>query len=223
MPTHAPVLGAMAANMLPMRAVRLAAQFILGGVVLAAIQSMRTYTTPGANDNATGVATALEVANRLRSQYLTGMEVLLVFPGGEEAGNTGMRAWSSRYARQLNPDRTLVIGLDSLGSGEHLVVARREGLTGQMDPRDVRFVSSVASSAGIALKTVSFPNVCDTTIARHHGLHAISLLSYQSGWIRNLHLRTDTLDEVHWNTVHDAVNLTEQLALAWADRQQADG
>jgi hypothetical protein len=86
-----------------------------------------------------------------------------------------------------------------------------------MDPRDVQFASSVASSAAIALKAVSFPNVCDTTIARHKGLHAISLLSYQRGWIRNLHLRTDTVDEVQWNTVHDAVHLTERLALAWAD------
>jgi Peptidase family M28 len=88
MPTHAPALVAMAANMLPIRPVRMGAQFILGGVVLAAIQSMRSYTTPGANDNATGVATVLEVADRLRAQH--GMEVLLVFPGGEEAGNTGI-------------------------------------------------------------------------------------------------------------------------------------
>src|SRR3979490_415454 len=94
----------------------------------------------------------------------------------------------------LDPNRTLVIGRDSLGSGGQLVVARREGLTGRMDARDLEFACSVASSAGITLKTVSFPNVCDTTIARHKGLHAISLLSYQSGWIRNLHLRTDTVD-----------------------------
>lgn len=223
MPTHFPALVAMAANVLPMWPVRLAAQFILSGVVLAAIQSMRSYTTPGANDNATGVATALEVANRLRSQEVPGLEVLLVFPGGEEAGNTGMRAWASRYARRLDPDRTLVIGLDSLGSGGHLVVAQREGLTGWMDVRDVQFSSNIASSAGIALKTVSFPNVCDTTIARHNGLRAISLLSYESGWIRNLHMRTDTVDEVQWNTVCDAVELTERLALAWAEGQHADG
>lgn len=222
MPTHLPALAAMAGTTLPVRSVRLAAQFILAAIGLAAIQSMRSYTTPGANDNATGVAVALEVADRLRSQHLHGMEVLLVFPGGEEVGNAGMRAWADRCAGRLDPDRTLVIGLDSLGSGGHLVVARREGLTGWMAARDVRFASNAASSAGIALQTVSFPNVCDTTIARHHGLRAISLLSYESGWIRNLHLRSDTVDDVRWNTVHDAVNLTHQLALAWADGQHAD-
>jgi Zn-dependent M28 family amino/carboxypeptidase len=165
----------------------------------------------------------LEIAKRMQTRHQPNMDVLLVFPGGEEAGNTGMRAWAGRSAGGLDPDRTLVVGLDSLGSGGHLVVARREGVTGWMDARDVQLASSVASSSGIRLKTVSFPNVCDTTIARHKGLHAISLLSYESGWIRNLHMRTDTVDEVQWNTVRDAVNLTERLALAWADRQDADG
>jgi hypothetical protein len=223
MPTHVPALVAMVGTIVPMKRVRLAAQFILGAVVLAALQSMRSHTTPGANDNATGVAAALEVAKRMHTQHLPNMDVLLVFPGGEEAGNTGMRAWAGRSARHLDPDRTLVVGLDSLGSGGHLVVARREGLTGWMDARDVQLASSVASSSGIALKTVSFPNVCDTAIARHKGLHAISLLSYESGWIRNLHLQTDTVEEVQWNTVCDAVHLTQRLALAWADRQDADG
>ncbi|ORA07502.1 hypothetical protein BST14_27435 [Mycobacterium arosiense ATCC BAA-1401 = DSM 45069] len=218
MPTHLPALMAMAANILPMRSIRVSAQFFLGVVALAAIQSMRSYTTPGASDNATGVAAALEVADRLRSRHLPDMEVVLVFPGGEEVGNTGMRAWAHRYAKQFDPARTLVVGLDSLGSGGHLVVARREGLSGRMDPHDVQFASRVATSAGITLKTVSFPNVCDTTIARNKGLRAISLLSYESGWIRNLHLSTDTIENVRWNTVRDAVNLTERLALAWADR-----
>lgn len=222
-PTHVPALVAMVGTVLPMKPARLAAQFILGAVGLAALQSMRSYTTPGANDNATGVAAALEVAKRMQTQPLRNMEVLLVFPGGEEAGNTGMRAWARRSAGRLDPARTLVVGLDSLGSGGHLVVARREGLTGWMDARDVQLASRAASASGIRLKTVSFPNVCDTTIARNKGLHAISLLSYESGWIRNLHLRSDTVDEVHWNTVCDAVNLTERLALAWADRQDADG
>jgi len=120
MPTHAPALVAMAANMAPMWPVRVAAQFILGGILLAAIQSMRSYTTPGANDNATGVATVLEVANRLRSQQQSSMEVLLVFPGGEEAGNTGMRAWASQYARHLDTTpwssvltRWAVVGISS--------------------------------------------------------------------------------------------------------------
>jgi hypothetical protein len=47
-------------------------------------------------------------------------------------------------------------------------------------------------------------------------MHAISLLSYDDGWIRNLHLKSDTVDQIGWNTVRDAVTLTERLAWAWA-------
>ena len=46
MPTHAPVLAAMAAQTLPVRAVRVAAQYILAAAALAMIQSARSYTTP---------------------------------------------------------------------------------------------------------------------------------------------------------------------------------
>ena len=217
MPTHAPVLAAMAAQTLPVRPVRLAAQFVLAAATLAMIQSARSYTTPGANDNATGVASVLEVANRLAAQRLTETDVLLVFPGGEEAGNTGMRAWVHCNSRRLDPGNTLVINLDSLGSGGYLVVARREGLTGRLAAEDVKLATDVAAAAGIELRTVSFPNVCDTSMARYQGMHAVSLLSYDSGWIRNLHMRSDTVDQVRWNTVHQAVTLVEKLALAWSD------
>jgi hypothetical protein len=47
-------------------------------------------------------------------------------------------------------------------------------------------------------------------------MHAISLLSYDSGWIRNLHQKSDTVDQVRWNTVGDAITLVEELALTWS-------
>ncbi|OBA78626.1 hypothetical protein A9W99_23450 [Mycobacterium sp. 1164966.3] len=223
LPTHAPVLAAMAAQMLPLWPVRRAAQFALATATVAMIQSARSYTTPGANDNATGVASVLEVANRLATHRLAETDVLLVFPGGEEAGNTGMRAWVQGHSRHLDPDKTLVINLDSLGSGGHLVVARREGLTGRLAAADVKLATDVAAAAGIELRMVSFPNVCDTSMARYQGMHAISLLSYDGGWIRNLHMRSDTVDQVRWNTVHQAVTLVEKLALAWSDGVREDG
>jgi Zn-dependent M28 family amino/carboxypeptidase len=212
----------MAATAVPLRSARIAGQFLIGIAGLASIQSMRSYTTPGANDNATGVATVLELASRLREDRLPGTEVLLVFPGGEEVGNAGMRAWIKGDGRRLDAARTLVINLDSLGSGGYLVAARREGLTGRLASGDTELAMNVASSVGIDLRVVSFPNTCDTSIARHTGMHAISLLSYEDGWIRNLHLKSDTVDQIGWNTVRDAVTLTEQLAWAWAQGQRGN-
>jgi hypothetical protein len=217
MPTHAPVLAAIAAQALPVRSLRVAARFVLAVAAAAMFQSARSYTTPGANDNATGVASVLDLADRLQQHRFAEMDVLLVFPGGEEAGNTGMWAWVHGAGRRLDPASTLVVNLDSLGSGGYLVVARREGLTGRLDAADVQLATDVAAAAGIELREVAFPNVCDTSMARHRGMHAVSLLSYEGGWIRNLHMKSDTVDQVRWNTVQQAVTLVEKLAVAWSN------
>ncbi|MFE6862594.1 M28 family metallopeptidase [Nocardia sp. NPDC057668] len=216
-PSHAVVLGAMAATAVPARGIRRAARALLIVAGGAMIQSMRTYTTPGANDNATGVVAVLELARRLRAAPFPDTDVVVLFPGGEEAGNLGMVAWMKQARAALEPEKTLVVNLDSLGSGGHLVVARREGLTGRFAARDVAAARKAAAHAGIELRAVTFPNVCDTSIARHAGMRAISLLSYADGWISNLHLRSDTVENVAWETVEDAITLTERLAAGWND------
>lgn len=216
-PSHAIPLAAMAVGALPFTGPYIAARAVLCLAGVAMVQSMRSHTTPGANDNATGVAAVLELARRLTAEPLPDTDVLVVFPGGEEAGNTGMRAWMTTMRGRLAPDRTLVLNLDSLGSGGHLVLARREGLTGRMARRDVDALLRIGSTAGIDVRSVTFPNVCDATIARHAGMRAATLLSYADGWVSNLHLKADAVEAVGWNTVNDAVALTEHIARAWDD------
>ncbi|MBF6331674.1 M28 family peptidase [Nocardia transvalensis] len=214
-PSHLPALAAIVAAALPGAVPRRASGLASAALALVMIQSLRSPTTPGANDNATGVAAAVELARRLHADPLAETEVVILLPGGEEAGNAGMRAWLRRHRDRFDPAHTLAIGLDSLGSGGHLVVARREGLTGWMAERDVAAAQRIATRSGIALPAVTFPNVCDTSIAKQAGMRAISLLSYDRGWIRHLHLRADTADSIGWNTVTDAIELTEGLARAW--------
>ncbi|MGW6426271.1 M28 family metallopeptidase [Nocardia sp. NPDC055053] len=215
MPSHLVPLAAMLAAAVPVVPVRRAAAIVLGIASLAMTQSMRSYTTPGANDNATGVAAVLETVRHLRAQPLADTEVIVVFPGGEEAGNQGMRQWVADNRGLRGSGRTLVVNLDSLGSGGHLVLARREGLTSFAARRDVDTVTQIANEAGIELRAVDFPNVCDAAVARHAGMRAISVLSYADGWVEHLHQRSDTADAVGWNTVRAAVTLTEHIARAW--------
>ena len=149
--------------------------------------------------------------------------MLLVFPGGEEVGNQACVRGCAAIAVDLI--RTILLSsiFDSLGSGGHLVVARREGLTGRLDAEDIKLATDVASAAGIELRTVCLPNVWNTSMARQKRMHAISLLSYESGWVRNLHMRNDTVDRVRWNTVHQAVTLVEKLALTWSNGGRGNG
>ena len=91
-----------------------------GVLVLAAglnLDIARSATVPGANDNATGVAVVLDLVRALVAEPLEHVEVVAVCPGGEESGMGGFAAFLRARASSLHPASTLVVGLDTLGSG----------------------------------------------------------------------------------------------------------
>ncbi|WP_078289833.1 M28 family peptidase [Mycobacterium sp. D16R24] len=215
-PSHAPTLAALAATALPARAARIAGAAALAASAALMVQSTRSRTTPGANDNATGVAVGLELARRLTTNPLPDTTVLLVFPGGEEVGNTGIRQWLRQNRRQLDPEATLVINLDAVGSRGPLAVAHRESLTNPLSKRAVQRARQCAAELGIELRTRAIPNATDAVGLTHAGLTTISLLSDEHGWISHLHRTSDTIDQVDWHTVSQAAALTEHIATTWA-------
>jgi Iap family predicted aminopeptidase len=186
------------------------------------IQSMRSSTTPGANDNASGVAGALELTRRLIRHPAPNTEVLVVFPGGEEVGNSGMRAWMRAVGRNLDPATTLVVNLDAIGSDGQLAVSCREGLSTSFDDADVQRALDAAHQEGLPLEVAGIPNSTDAVLTRHARLRTISLLSIADGWISNLHQHTDTAEQVNWRTVEDAVRLVERIAVNWAEQDRSD-
>lgn len=214
-PSHAAPLAGLAAAAGP-RYLRMPARLLLATSTLLFGQAALSPTVPGANDNATGVAAVLELARRLRERPLPGVDVVIVSPGGEEAGTVGMRAWMRGPGRSLDRRSTLVVNLDAIGSGGHLVVSRREGLTGWFRSGDVDLSQRGAQVAGLpAPRVVTFPNVTDAFVARHAGLRTISVLSYEDGWISNLHMPSDVPANVGWSTVDQAIALTEGTVEAW--------
>lgn len=211
-PSHALPLAGL---LLAAAGARRAAAGVLAASVAAFVEAAASATVPAANDNATGVAAVLCLAERLARDPLPDTDVVLVFPGAEEVGNAGMHAWVATAAQALDRGSTLVVNLDAIGSGEQLVVSRREGLTGWFAPADVDLALAAAADAGVALRPVAFPNVSDGFAARRAGLRSISILSYDRGWVANLHRPSDTPDNVRFATVEDAVALTEAIVRRW--------
>jgi Peptidase family M28 len=74
-------------------------------------------TGGGENDNATGAALAVRLAERFGGGRLDHFEVHVLLTGGQKAVAAGSRAFIKRHRRDLDPERTVVLNLDAVGSG----------------------------------------------------------------------------------------------------------
>jgi Iap family predicted aminopeptidase len=173
---------------------------------------------PGASDNATGVAAVIDLMRRFAADPPHRCEVLAVIPGAEESGMGGMRAWLRGAGARLDPRSTLVLGLDTLGAGEPVV------LSAEGPPRGVRYrdedldwADRGADRAGLPRPPrVRLGGWTDPALAALAGLPAISLLSMRDGAFTNYHLPSDTPDRVDWDSVTACARIAEATARDWA-------
>ena len=171
-------------------------QFIPTVVLIASIPLLvdiaLSDVVPGANDNASGVATVLRLAERY-SGRLEHFDVWVVFPGGEEGLLLGMREWMRAHRRELDRERTVFLNVDIAGNGtvrwiekEGLVIAMR------YHPTLVQLCEEIGNGRGMTSR-----NATDALIARGAGFPAITItarnaLDYAPNW----HQPTDTPDRI---------------------------
>jgi hypothetical protein len=193
---------------------------LLALALYGALDVMRSETVPGASDNASGVAAVIALAERFARKPLPGTEVLVVVPGGEEAGMGGMGAWMrSAEARALDPGTTLVLGLDTLGAGEP-VVLRAEGPPRRQRyrERDLAWADRGAALAGLPRpRRFTIGGWTDPVLALMAGLPTISLLSVCGSGFTNYHMPADTPERVDWESVDKCLRLATGIARAWSE------
>ncbi len=102
----------------------LPAGYVLGTVVTL-WRDERTLFSPGAHDNASSVAVALEIAARLSVHPLRHTEVWLAFTGAEETDHQGLKTLLRRYTTPLRD--AAFFDLEGVGSGD-IVYLTRQGL-----------------------------------------------------------------------------------------------
>ena len=132
----------------------LAAGTVLAAGSAAVMADMdRQPVVPGANDNLTGVAALLELGRLLRDDPPEGLRVLLVSAGSEEANQEGILAFARRHFGSLPTDTTSFICLDTLGSGE-LLMLEGEGFLKMRDyPAPIKeLIAEAADQAGVHLR-----------------------------------------------------------------------
>jgi hypothetical protein len=153
--------------------------------------------TPGANDNGTGTALALYLAEdyvHCRGDYPAGCELRFLFTGSEEAGEKGMKAFLRAQRSRLGKQVTMFVNLDNLGtgrltylSGEGIVWYRRAG----------RALLAAARETPEAQERKNLLLPTDALPASALGYEAISFLGLEpNGHPGNYHYRTDTAENV---------------------------
>jgi len=175
----------------------------------------RRPAVPGANDNLSGVAVALEVAAAVAARPVAGLRLLFVSAGAEEALQQGVREFARAHFGALDPERTWFLTLDTVGSGR-LVMLEGEG-TVRMHDYGAPFkdlVADCARQAGVPLiRGLRSRNSTDGTVPHRHGFATVTLVSVDDRkMLPNYHLYSDTPENVDYRSVISAVRLTEAVA-----------
>jgi hypothetical protein len=198
------LLATAAACVLPGRArapLALGAALIDAAAVLLNLDIARSPVVPGANDNATGVAAALDLARALVADPLEHTEVLIALVGSEETGMAGFHAVLE--AERPEPGRSLVLSLDTLGCGTPIVAAAEGAVaTHRYREADLELAETGARLAGEAPpERWRIGGWTDPLLALTRGIPAISLLSMGPGYYPHYHHPSDRPEFVDWECV----------------------
>jgi Peptidase family M28 len=194
------------------RALRQLGLTLAAGSALAFFDIGTRTVVPGANDNLTAVAVLLELARLLHEEPVHGVRVLLVSTGSEESFMEGMRGWVRRHGPALDPARTRVVVLETLGSPE-LILLEGEGMIWMNDyDAEVRdFVAEAAERAGVPLRRgLKLGFATDALSALRGGLRAATLASCDEYKMpANYHSQRDIPRNVDFETVAAAATVAE--------------
>ncbi|CAA9501508.1 MAG: hypothetical protein AVDCRST_MAG45-1337 [uncultured Solirubrobacterales bacterium] len=172
---------------------------------------------PGANDNASGAATVLALAERYGGR-LEHFDLWCVFAGAEEAQALGMREWVRRNRGELDPARTLFVDLDKVGAGT-VHYARKEGLIFPLS-YDARLLGLCDEIAGeqtsgesrVAARGYAARTTGDAAAARARGLRAVSISCLNElGYVPQYHAPGDTPERLEDEALEDAYEFCCEL------------
>jgi Zn-dependent M28 family amino/carboxypeptidase len=190
---------------------------VIGALATAAAADVwRSATVAGANDNLSGVAALVALAEMLRAHPLPELRVLLVSCGAEETLQDGIRAFLARHRGELDPARTLFVNLDTVGS-PHLTMLEGEGPIWMEDYTGSWLRDQLAACAErleIPLRRGFRARAStDSVIPSRAGYPTATLVSTTDwGPPANYHLPSDVPANLDYATVADATRVVYELA-----------
>lgn len=115
-----PILGARmaGADSAALSALALVPTLVLLVAAFALVEIELSPIVPGANENGSGVATALALAARVEAEPTRNLDLWFVLDGAREPIQEGIRAFIRSHRRELDRERTVFIVLEEVGVGE---------------------------------------------------------------------------------------------------------
>jgi hypothetical protein len=194
---------------------------IAGATVASAVTAAafadiaRSPIVPGANDNASSVAVQVALAERLVSEPVEGVRVVLVSCGAEEVVQGGIYSFAERHFPALDRERTWFLNLEALGSPK-LILLEGEGPVVMEDYFDRSFrdlVARVADRAGTPVRRgMRARNSTDAVIPSRAGFPTATLASMdRAKALSNYHTMSDTAENLDYETVAQAALVAEAV------------
>jgi Peptidase family M28 len=187
---------------------------LLGTAAVADI--WRNATVQGANDNLSGVAALVALAQLLGGEPVAGLRVLLVSCGAEETLQDGIRAFVARHRDELDPARTAFVNLDTIGS-PHLVMLEAEGpvwMESYTGPWLRDLLEARAARLGVELQRGFRSRASTDSVIPSRAGYPIATLLSLTDWRSpaNYHLASDVPANLDYASVLDATRLVLDVA-----------
>jgi hypothetical protein len=180
----------------------------------------RSPAVPGANDNASGVAAALALTRAFAAQPPRNVDLEIALVGGEESGMGGFHAWLERRNAALDPSRTLVIGIDTVGSGTPIVAEAEGAMATHRYPEGaLELVEQGARLAGEPEPgRWRIGGWTDPLVAAGRGIPATCILSVGPGYYTHYHHPSDLPEFVDYDCVAACARIAAGTVEAWDRR-----
>ncbi len=192
------------------------AAFAAAAALLAVALLQRSgNASPGAMDNASGLAVLLECARVLPADpALAVADLTFVATGAEEIGLAGAMRWIQAHAGEIDPARTLFVNVDSVGVGSGLLASDVAGRAPTREPtRDL--VVRAARRARVRVRRLPFllGAGVDTMPIRARGFATVTILGQVLGAAsRRMHSARDTVEHLSEPALRDPAAFATAIA-----------
>jgi hypothetical protein len=173
---------------------------------------------PGAYDNASGVAAVLSTVAQLDGDPPQNLDLWVVLPGAEECNCEGMARWFAAHSRELDPENTFFVNVDSVSYGNvHYLESEGAIISYALDQRLFELCEAIATADSedgdrYRARPIRIPFHTDALPARTRGFRAISLIGAKGGvGPPYYHTHADTPDKLDEDAMTRAVEFTVEL------------